>query len=278
MTTSSPWRYPASAAAMTALAVLSACGTPTAGKEAASSTVVVALNDTQLGRIRGGFDVSPNFSINFGFQQTTSVNNQQVSQILIPDLTIGPSDNGGVDKAGSPPNPIYTVVSSSPTTTGTRSSQIMVPMVVANNGGIGTTSPTHSTALVTPTIVTSGGTSGITTSSVLPSPQTGIASSDPKSTSVVIPSVATGGRAGGGFASNVGSQVAVVQDRGVTNIMTQLGGGGLTSIIQNNANNTLVQQATTINLAIAGLSPLMSVQSSNFSLNAALALGAALRH
>ncbi len=285
MTTSSPWRYAASAATMTALAALTACGSPEGGKEAASSvassTAVVALNDSQLGRIRGGFDISPNLSINFGFQQTTSVNNQQVSQILIPDLTIGPANNGGGNQTGSPSTSIYSVVSTTPTTTtttSTPSSQTIVPTVVADNGGVGTTASTRSTTVVTPTIVTSGGTSGVTTSSVAPNTQAGIASSGSKATSVVIPSVAVGGGAGGGFVSAVQSQVSVAQDQGVTNIMTQLGGGGLTSIIESNANNTLVRQATTINLAISGLAPLLSVQSSNFALNTALALGAALHH
>jgi hypothetical protein len=284
MTTSSLWRYAASAATMTVLAVLTACGTPERGTEAAQNTAIVALNDTQLGRIRGGFDLSPNLSINFGFQQTTSVNNQQVSQILIPDLTIGPSYNGGADKRGNLSNSIYTVVPTTPTTpygrtaTGTPSSQSIVPTVVANNGGVGTTASTPSTAVMTPIIVPSTGTSGVTTSSILPNTQAGIASPGSKASSALIPSVSAGSGAGGGLASNLQSQVSVVQDQGVTNIMTQLGGGGLTSIIQSNANNTLVRQATTINLAISGLAPLLSVQSSNFTLNTALALGAALRH
>jgi hypothetical protein len=279
MTTSSPWRYAASAAIMTALAALTACGAPQSGNEAASSGAVVALNDSQLGRIRGGFDISPNLSINFGFQQTTSVNNRQVSQILIPDLTIGPSQNGGADQPGRSSNSIYSVVSAAPAATGAPSSQSIVPTVLANNGGAGTKISTPSTTtVVTPTIATSGGTSGVMTPSVLPGNQAGIVSSASKPTSVVIPSVAAGGSTGGGFGSGVQSQVSVVQNQGVTNIMTQLGGGGLTSIIQSNANNALVQQVTTINLAISGLTPLLSVQSSNFALNTALALGAALHH
>lgn len=243
MTTSSLWRSAASAAILAVPAALSACATPGGGKEAASANAVVALNDTQLGEIRGGFDISPNLSIDFGFQQTTSVNNQQVSQILVPDMTIGPWHNGAGNQTGGPPNPVYTVVPSLTGQNGTPSGHAVDPAVVTNNGGVGISSKPS----VTPT-------------------------------SVVIPPVVTGGGSGGGFVPNVQSQVSVAQDQGITNIMTQLGGGGLTNIIQSNANNALVQQATTIHLSISGLMPLLSSQSSNFALNTALALGAALHH
>ncbi len=243
MTTSSLWRSVASAAIMSVLAALSACATPGGRKEVASANTVVALSDTQLGKIRGGFDMSPNLSIDFGFQQTTSVNNQQVSQILVPDMTIAPWHNGAGNQTGGAPNPIYTVVPGLTGQNGTPSSQAIVPAVVTNNGGVGISSKPS----VTPA-------------------------------SVVIPQVVTGGGSGGGLGSNVQSQVSVAQDQGITNIMTQLGGGGLTSIIQSNANNALVQQATTIHLSISGLMPLLSSQSSNFALNTALALGAALHH
>jgi hypothetical protein len=243
MTTSSPWRSVGSVATMTALAALSACAAPGREKAAVSPNTMVALNDTQLGNIRGGFDMSPNLSVDFGFQQTTSVNNHQVSQILVPDMTIGPWHNGAVNQTGSPSNPIYTVVPGPTAQNSTPSGQPIVPAVVTNNGGVGMSSKPS----LTPT-------------------------------SVVMPSVAIGGGSGGGFVSNVQSQVSVAQDQGITNIMTQLGGGGLTSIIQSSANNALVQQATTINLSISGLMPLLSSQSSNFALNTALALGAALHH
>jgi hypothetical protein len=60
--------------------------------------------------------------------------------------------------------------------------------------------------------------------------------------------------------------------------MTQLGSGGLTNVVGNTANNALVQQVTTINLAISGLQQLLNQHVNSALLNNALLQSRLLPH
>ncbi len=64
----------------------------------------------------------------------------------------------------------------------------------------------------------------------------------------------------GTIQTQVGSAVPAVQalvSSGVTSIVSSLGGGGITNVIGNTANNQLVQQVTTVDIGISGLSQLL---------------------
>lgn len=92
MTTPSSRRRAAPFVATSILCLLAGCSASGPAERAATGAgTMVALNDTQLGNIRGGFDVSPNLTINFGFQQITSLDNKIISSIVVPNITISPT-------------------------------------------------------------------------------------------------------------------------------------------------------------------------------------------
>ncbi len=66
--------------------------------------------------------------------------------------------------------------------------------------------------------------------------------------------------ANGTVQTQVSAAAPVVQalvNSGMTSIVSNLGGGGLSSVISNTANDRVVQQTTTINIGVTGLSSLM---------------------
>jgi hypothetical protein len=83
----------------------------------------------------------------------------------------------------------------------------------------------------------------------------------------------TGVNAGQSATTTVGTP-----NQGVTSVMTQLGSGGLTNVVGNTANNALVQQVTTINLAISGLQQLLNQHVNSALLNNALLQSRLLPH
>jgi len=65
--------------------------------------------------------------------------------------------------------------------------------------------------------------------------------------------------ANGTVQTQVSASAPVIQalvNSGMTSIVSTVGSGGLTSVISNTANNRLVQQVTTVNIGITGLSQL----------------------
>ncbi len=54
-----------------------------------------------------------------------------------------------------------------------------------------------------------------------------------------------------------GAAIPTVLGYGATSVVSTLGGGGLTNIVANTANNQLIQQVTTINIGITGLQQLL---------------------
>jgi hypothetical protein len=264
MPRSTSGHFRASGVAIAVVFGLTGCTTPEPTQQRASDTTVIALDDSQLGGIRGGFDVAPNLSVTFGFQQITAVNHQVVANVIVPDFTFSPASRSGTDpfgasstfggltgNAGSPNqgmggNNPGSLASGNSVTGGSTNTP------PANASGLAANSLQN--AFNTPNTSSGGGKS----SSVAP---------------VVVPTVLTGVNAGQSATTAVGTQ-----NQGVTTVMTSLGGGGLTNVVGNTANNALVQQVTTINLAISGLQQLLSQHVNSALLTNALMQSRLLPH
>jgi hypothetical protein len=139
----------------------------------------VALDDRELGGIRGGLSVGSGLVLNFAFQEATFVNHNLTQNIVIPTITVSPG------------------------------------------------SATASVAGVT-------------------APGGGVSNFSPSSVAVV-----------GNLATPVSSPALAVQsilNSGMTQVVTSIGGGGVTNLITNTANNQVVQQLITANINISGLS------------------------
>jgi hypothetical protein len=70
---------------------------------------------------------------------------------------------------------------------------------------------------------------------------------------------------------------ATLVNNGVTSIVSTIGGGGLTNIVGNTANNQLVQQMTTVDVGISGLSQLLQQSVSTTILNRLAPIAGAIR-
>jgi hypothetical protein len=139
----------------------------------------VALDDQELGGIRGGLSVGSGVVLNFAFQEATFVNHNLTQNIVIPTITV---------------------------------------------------SPGSTTASVAGVTVPGGGVSNFSPNSVA-----GV----------------------GALATPVSSPALAVQsilNSGMTQIVSSVGGGGVTNLISNTANNQLIQQMITANINISGLS------------------------
>jgi hypothetical protein len=79
-------RYGRSFVTIAMMLALTAYSISGAVAQQALGTGMVALNDAQLAHIRGGFDF-PNLTVTFGFQEVTSVNNQVVNNVIVPNMT-----------------------------------------------------------------------------------------------------------------------------------------------------------------------------------------------
>ena len=55
-----------------------------------------ALDDSQLGEIRGGLSTSSGLVVNFSFQEATYVNHNLAQNIVVPTMTISPGSATGV--------------------------------------------------------------------------------------------------------------------------------------------------------------------------------------
>ena len=241
-------------AAIALLFTLAACGAPEIGAQRASSQAMVALNDSQLGQIRGGFDLSPNLAVSFGFQQITSIDHQIVSNIVVPTFTFMPSLGHGPDLTA-----LNSLGSSGGS--GTSAAGNISPNDPPAGSGSGGNSA-HSGNLVQNALNSAFMSSGNGNSSNGTQPLTTLANNTPSNQ----------------LSNSQTTTVIGTQGQSLTTIMTQLGGGGLTNIIQNQANNRIVQQLTSINLGISGLGSLMSQHSASTALTNALSMGVGRFH
>ena len=139
----------------------------------------VALDDQELGGIRGGLSVGSGLVLNFAFQEATFVNHNLTQNIVIPTITV---------------------------------------------------SPGSTTALVAGVTVPGGGFSNFSPNSVA-----GVGN---PATPVSSPTLA----------------VQSILNSGMTQVVSSIGGGGVTNLISNTANNQLIQQLITANINISGLS------------------------
>ena len=126
-----------------------------------------ALDDSQLGEVRGGFSPGSGMVVNFSFQEATYVNHNLAQSIVVPTITVSPG--AAATASGSALAPI-----------GNLATQVQA------------SSPTLA--------------------------------------------------------------IQSILNNGMTSVVSNLGGGGVTNTISNAANNQLIQQVITANIGITGLS------------------------
>jgi hypothetical protein len=139
----------------------------------------VALDDQELGGIRGGLSVGSGVVLNFAFQEATFVNHNLTQNVVIPTITVSPGS-------------------------------------------------------------TAASVAGVTV------PGAGVSSFSPNSVAGI-----------SNLATPVSSPALTVQsilNSGMTQVVSSIGGAGVTNLISNTANNQLVQQVITANINISGLS------------------------
>jgi hypothetical protein len=166
-----------------------------------------------LANIRGGFDLAPNISINFGFSQIDSLGQNIIQSIIVPITTLTDSRNSA-----------SATISGSG---GTTVAQLQSLGAAIPSGGSGTTNVTPQTTQQTTT-------------------------SNASSTTNV-------------QANTSSVSVTSTANQGQTTFLTQLAGSGITNLVQNQANNQLIQQVTTISIGITGMSQWLSQQRANSS-------------
>jgi hypothetical protein len=128
-----------------------------------------ALDDSQLGEVRGGFSPGSGMVVNFSFQEATYVNHNLAQSIVVPTMTVSPGSGTAAMASGSALAPI---------------------------GNIATQVQASSPTLAIQSIL----------------------------------------------------------NNGMTSVVSNLGGGGVTNTVSNAANNQLIQQMITANIGITGLS------------------------
>ncbi|HEY3909913.1 MAG TPA: hypothetical protein VGM07_08490 [Stellaceae bacterium] len=131
--------------------------------------------------------------------------------------------------------------------------------------------------VVVPTLTISPGAGGVSVAGM--SPMTGATAPNVNVSSLTglgVPAQSQSAISGAKLLANgtVQTQVSVAApviqalvNSGMTSIVSSLGNGGLTSIISNTANNRLVQQMTTIDIGVTGLSSLMQQSTAATVLN-----------
>jgi hypothetical protein len=114
-----------------------------ASQELGQQLASVALDDTKLSDVRGGFDTGSGVTLNFAFQQATFVNHNLTESVVVPTLTIAPGQGGGsASGAGSISGAAHLNVSGSlvglgisgAPSTGGAAAGISSATVVANGG------------------------------------------------------------------------------------------------------------------------------------------------
>lgn len=140
----------------------------------------VALDDHDLGEIRGGLSVGSGLIVNFAFQEATFVNHELVQNVVTPTLTVSSASN----------------IASAAASAVTGGSSALAPGTVVPIGNLSTQLPVNSPVTAVQSLV----------------------------------------------------------NNGMTSIVSNIGGGGVSNVISNTANNQLVQQMITANIGITGLS------------------------
>jgi hypothetical protein len=170
----------------------------------------VALDDTRLSDVRGGFDTGSGVTLNFAFQQATFVNHNLAESVVVPTLTIA-QGQGGVAASGA----------------GSMTGVVHPNVNVGSLVGLGITGA--------PSANGTGG--GVSTATVV---------------------------ANGGVQSQVSVSTAALQalvNSGMASVMgpagSHVGNGGVSTTISNTANNQLIQQMTTVDIGVSGLSKLL---------------------
>jgi outer membrane PBP1 activator LpoA protein len=142
------------------------------------------LTTAQLAAIRGGFDLGQGLSIDFAFQQISTVGGTIVQSIMVPKTTLFSTAAGTIPPAA-------------------------VPVTVSS---------------------VSNGSSA--TNAVTPAP-------------------------------NANLTLTSTANDGMTRIVSNLGAGGISNVVSNQANNAVVGVATTMNIGISGLTPWLNQQQIN---------------
>jgi hypothetical protein len=129
-----------------------------------------ALDDSQLGGIRGGLSTGSGLVVNFSFQEATYVNHNLAQSIVVPTISVSPGSTAGA--------------------AATASASALAPIEnLARQVQVGS------------------------------------------------PSLA----------------IQSILNNGMTSVVSNLGGGGVTNMVSNAANNQLIQQVITANIEITGL-------------------------
>lgn len=187
-----------------------------------------ALDDGRLGTIRGGLDTGSGVQLNFAFQQATYLNHNLVQTVVVPTLTVSrdmTTSLGGspaITTAAGAPFAVNTpVVPSLSAASNLSTKAIPATVNVTSPSGLGISGPSLVSA--------SGGGNATTV----------ISSGSQVQTSSLVPGVQSLG------------------GNGTTSVATTLGAGGLTNVVSNTANNQLIQQVTTLDIGVSGLSKLL---------------------
>lgn len=202
------------------------------------------MDDGTMGAVRGGFDTGSGVQLSFSFQQQTFVNHELVQTVVVPTVTLSRdltvATLSPYSPVGMEPGASTTLVASNQSS-GLGSSRAGVSPVLGFNFGplgqvTGTAAPTGiaAPAGTSPSVVANGGAG----------PQ---ALSLPTSVQAMVNS---------GLQPFISSGIATVLNNGATTAATSAGGGGLTNLISNTANNQLVEQMLRLNIGLSGLSQL----------------------
>jgi hypothetical protein len=117
----------------------SAPAPPTSSRDVKRRLARLALDESSLSTVRGGYDLGAGVTMNFAFQQATYVNHNLAQSVVIPTLTISPGQAGGPVAVGGimPPS----ISSATVVANGTVQSQVSVansPLQALVNSGMAT--------------------------------------------------------------------------------------------------------------------------------------------
>lgn len=180
------------------------------------------LTDARLATIRGGFDLTPQITVNFAYQQITSVNGTVIAAIAIPQIQISLG-------AHMAPQVSQASISAPPTLTNTG-----LPSAA------GTASVTNPAPVTTTTIPTAPVSSLGTPTTVSP------ASNGPATTTPVL--------------SQLIGTAPVISRYGNTSVSTQLNTAGVSTVITNMANNVLIQNRMNVDIGMSGMPAALASQ------------------
>lgn len=79
----------------------SALAPPASSRDVKRHLARLALDESSLSTVRGGYDLGAGVTVNFAFQQATYVNHNLAQSVVIPSLTISPGQAGGPVASGS---------------------------------------------------------------------------------------------------------------------------------------------------------------------------------